>query len=67
MRLRRFPPIPYGRWVLAGTLLYELVALTGVTPTISSLVRREPWLGWVLLAALAYHWWLEVPPSRQKD
>ena len=50
----------HGRTVVASLCGYEVVALMTPLPTISEIVRRRRPLGWMLLAMLAQHWFLEA-------
>lgn len=53
-----------GPWLVRVLCGWELVALcaprSGV-PTVSQVVARRHWVGWVLIGALAQHWFLERP------
>jgi len=51
----------HGRKVIAAVCAYEVAALPARSPlpTVSTLVARYPACGWLLLAALAHHWFLE--------
>lgn len=53
---------PHGRKVIAGLCGWELAALIpgSPVPTISQTVRSHPTFGWVLLALLGHHWFVEV-------
>jgi hypothetical protein len=57
--LRRPPLGRYGRMVVGALCAYEVVALTTPLPTISNVVRSAPPVGYVLLALLAHHWFVE--------
>lgn len=53
---------PAGPWVVRLLCGYELVALAprSPLPTISTVVRRHPPVGVLLLGLLAQHWFLEA-------
>lgn len=55
----------HGRKVIAFFCGWELLALIphSPVPTISSVVDVHPWVGWVLLGALGYHWYAGVHPD----
>jgi hypothetical protein len=64
-RMPRTPALfgSHGRKVIAGLCGYECLALLpgSPLPTISELVDRYPIIGFVLLGALAHHWYIEDP------
>ena len=59
------PGIPENRAtkaILAGICTYETAAIiTGRVPTITTLNRRHPVIGVVLVGALALHFWTPAP------
>lgn len=62
MRRPTIPETPLTKAVVAGLCAYEVAAITtGRVPTISTLNRRHPALGVVLLSALALHFWTPAP------
>ena len=61
----RRPYIPENRAtkaVVAGLCAWEIAAITtGRVPTITTLNRRHPTVGVVLVGALALHFWTPAP------
>lgn len=59
------PSIPENRTtktVVAGLCAWEIAAITtGRVPTITTLNRRHPVIGVVLVGALALHFWTPAP------
>ena len=62
MRRVQLPENRTTKAVVAGLCTYEATAiLTGRVPTITTLNRRHPVIGVVLVGALALHFWTPAP------
>ena len=62
MRRVHIPETPATKAVVAALCAWEVAAITtGRVPTITTLNRRYPALGVVLVGALALHFWTPAP------
>ena len=62
MRRDHIPETPVTEAIVAALCAYETTAiLTGRVPTITTLNRRHPVVGVVLVGALALHFWTPAP------
>jgi len=62
MRRVHIPETPLTKAVVAALCAWEVAAITtGRVPTITTLNRRYPVLGVVLVGALALHFWTPAP------
>lgn len=60
--IRRPPFGRHGQKVVAFLCTWEVLALPerSPLPTLSEMVDRHHWFGWLLLALLGHHWFVEL-------